>query len=130
MRMLEITLTAETSAVAVARESLDPLRSHLTDEQLEDARLMVSELVTNSLRHAKGEASTIDLRADVEGSRLKVQVRDGGAGFLPKPRRRAETPAESGWGLYLVEELSDRWGATVDGTNTVWFELQLDPEGG
>jgi anti-sigma regulatory factor (Ser/Thr protein kinase) len=127
--MLEVTLPAETSAVAIARESLDPLRSHLSDDQLEDARLMVSELVTNSLRHAKGDTSTIDLRADLEGSRLKVQVRDGGAGFLPKPRRTAETPADSGWGLYLVEQLSDRWGATVDGTNTVWFELRVKPEG-
>jgi anti-sigma regulatory factor (Ser/Thr protein kinase) len=126
MRMLEVTLPAETSAVSTARDSLDRLRSHLSDEQLEDARLMVSELVTNSLRHAKGEASTIDLRADLEGSRLKVQVRDGGAGFLPKPRRMSETPADSGWGLYLVEQLSDRWGATVDGTNTVWFELRVD----
>jgi anti-sigma regulatory factor (Ser/Thr protein kinase) len=123
--MIELALPVETAAVPMARNSLDALRGRLTDTELEDARLMVSELVTNSLRHAAGTGS-IDLRADIEGSRLTVRVRDDGAGFVPTPRRTAEAPAGSGWGLYLVEHLADRWGATVDGTNCVWFELQLD----
>jgi anti-sigma regulatory factor (Ser/Thr protein kinase) len=127
MRVLELHLPVETDAVPAARGSLDALRGRVSDSALEDARLMVSELVTNSLRHAGGSNRTIEVVADIEGSTLKVQVRDKGKGFGPRPRR-VDASAGSGWGLYLVDQLADRWGANVDGTTCVWFELRLEPD--
>lgn len=123
--MVAMQLPVKTEAVPAARSSLDALRGHVPEAALEDARLMVSELVTNSLRHAGRSNPTIELLADIEGSMLKVQVRDQGTGFRPKPRA-PDASAQSGWGLFLVEQLADRWGATSDGTTCVWFELQLE----
>jgi hypothetical protein len=52
---------------------------------------------------------------------LRVEVRDGGAGFVPERRRERSEPG--GWGLMLVEGIADRWGVKRDPTTTVWFEL-------
>ena len=124
MRVLELRLPLKPESVPAARGSLDALQTRIPHSALEDARLMVSELVTNSLRHAGASNRSIELVADIEGKTLMVQVRDQGKGFRPH-RRTPDSPADSGWGLYLVEQLADRWGATSDGTTCVWFELQL-----
>jgi len=126
MRLITLELPVETGAVPAARGSLDALRGRVSEALLEDACLMVSELVTNSLRHAGRSNDSIELVADLDGSTLKVQVRDKGKGFHPTPRR-ADDAADSGWGLFLVDQLADRWGATADGTTCVWFELRLKP---
>ncbi len=57
-----------------------------------------------------------------------VEVADGGQGFdhalAPRPRLPASEPEPSGWGLFLVEHIADRWGAVqTDGETRVWFEL-------
>jgi anti-sigma regulatory factor (Ser/Thr protein kinase) len=85
---------------------------------LDDARLLVSELVANSMRHARlGPNDTIRVAVQVENGRLRVDVIDGGRGIRPSPG------AESGWGLYLVETLATRWG---HGAGRYWFELEID----
>jgi anti-sigma regulatory factor (Ser/Thr protein kinase) len=111
------------AAVGLARQQLDVLRDRLTDEAYDDARLMVSELITNSLRHASlASDQEIELVMRLRGSTLWVEVRDPGPGFEPRPRSRGASD-ESGWGLYLVARLADRWGVERDGLNRVWFEL-------
>lgn len=92
---------------------------------LDDARLLVSELVANSMRHARiGPNDTIRVTAEVENGRLRVDVIDGGRGDLPPVAGgiRPSPGAESGWGLYLVETLADRWG---HGAGRYWFELEI-----
>jgi hypothetical protein len=49
-------------------------------------------------------------------------VTDIGPGFQARPRRPDDDPG-SGWGLFLVEQLSDRWGVELNGATQVWFEL-------
>jgi anti-sigma regulatory factor (Ser/Thr protein kinase) len=111
------------AAVAVARQQLDRMRERLTDEAYEDSRLMVSELVTNSLRHASlSSHQEIELVMALQGATLRVEVGDPGPGFEPRPRS-ADHSAESGWGLFLVARLADRWGVARDGLHRVWFEL-------
>jgi len=92
------------------------------DETLENLRLLVSELVTNAYRHGGlGAGQQIELRAWVRHGRIRVEVVDPGSGFR---RPREPTPTEdSGWGLYLVEHIADRWGVDAGGTTCVWFEL-------
>lgn len=93
-----------------------------------DAQLLVSELVTNSVRHAGlAPDELIRITADWSGARLKVSVRDGGRAARRSPVTGSIRPApeaESGWGLYLVDRLASRWGTAADG---YWFELRYDP---
>ena len=93
---------------------------------LDDARLLVSELVANSMRHARlGPNDTIRVRAEVAHGRLRVDVFDGGRAGTPPLAGgiRPRPGAESGWGLYLVEILATRWG---HGTGRYWFELEFE----
>jgi anti-sigma regulatory factor (Ser/Thr protein kinase) len=85
-----------------------------------DVMLLVSELITNSVKYG-GEG---DLRLHIESRsprHVRVEVVDQGVGFIPKARDRPVTTA-GGWGLHLVEELTDRWGVH-EGSTHVWFEI-------
>jgi anti-sigma regulatory factor (Ser/Thr protein kinase) len=113
-------LHARPEAAGEARELVGEL--DLPARQRADAKLLLSEVVTNSVRHAglrEGEA--IEVVVD-SGDVLRVEVRDGGGGFeLVAPEPDPVRP--SGWGLYLVEQLADRWGVEKGPPTTVWFEL-------
>jgi integral membrane sensor domain MASE1 len=115
---------------ADARAALSPLVDVLAAEAYSDLRLQVSELVTNSVRHAQlRPGELIRLRVEVTGRLLRVEVSDPGEGFgatIPQP-----TVGEpGGWGLFLTERLADRWGIDRDGGwTTVWLERDLDPLG-
>ncbi|MDQ3991246.1 MAG: ATP-binding protein, partial [Actinomycetota bacterium] len=90
---------------------------------LEDVRLLVSELVTNSFRHGGlGAGDHIELSIRVSPDHIRVEVADPGRGFQP---RRPEPSADlrSGWGLFLVDQLSRRWGVRNDGATRVWSEI-------
>jgi anti-sigma regulatory factor (Ser/Thr protein kinase) len=117
----ELAVTPE--AAAVARHALDDLGDAVPDTKLRDVRLLVSELVTNAVRHANLEAGDIILLVfEVADTAFRVEVHDPGGGFVPTAP--APDPARpSGWGLYLVAELADRWGVDSDESTRVWFEL-------
>ena len=122
-RELVVTLSGELEAVPAARRALQELAPVLEPELLENMSLLVSELVTNSIRYAGTPASaSVELRASVFDDRVRVEVTDHGPGFEARARDPS-TQHESGWGLYLVDQLSDRWGVSrVDGT-AAWFEI-------
>ena len=89
---------------------------------LETLRLLVTELVANSVRHAA--ATTVHLRALAGAGGVWVEVANDGPGFDPREHDHTASQ-ESGWGLFLVDQLADRWGVRHDGRHTrVWFELQ------
>lgn len=93
---------------------------------LDDVRLLVNELVTNSIQHAAmGPDDRIRVQARIGGGKLRVDVIDGGHGRsrTEKGAIRPRPGAASGWGLYLVEILATRWGR---GRGRYWFELDLD----
>lgn len=111
-------------AVAQARRALDPLSQRLPELDLFDLRLVVSELVTNSVRHGSPRRGGVRLVVRVEEDCVRVEVDDGGAGFhLPPGGPRAR--GDSGWGLVLVDQLADAWGVEVNGRTRVWCELRL-----
>jgi anti-sigma regulatory factor (Ser/Thr protein kinase) len=88
----------------------------------EVAVLLVSELVANSVLHAR---TPCVVSVDVDDSRARVEVRDED----PRPPVLKEygPTAVTGRGLHIVEALSDRWGFTTDATGkTVWFEVDRD----
>jgi anti-sigma regulatory factor (Ser/Thr protein kinase) len=93
----------------------------LDDPVVDDAALLVSEVVSNSVRHAGLDAAdAIEVR--VRGSRamLHVNVIDPGPGFEPEVRPRQD---DGGWGLWLLDHLATRWGVERGSTTRVWFDL-------
>ena len=122
---LEVTLAPDVTAPERARRHLEEVSDHLSDEVLDDVKLLVVELVTNSLKFAGNGA--IGLKLVAEEDSIRVEVHDDGPGFSPTAQEPAPDDL-SGRGLFLVEALADRWGVTLDGTTCVWFEID-DTEG-
>jgi anti-sigma regulatory factor (Ser/Thr protein kinase) len=125
-RLLGRTFKADREAPGAARNALRTIDGLLDPELAEDMRLLVSELVTNSLRHT-GSAD-IELEVWRSDEILRVAVSDQGAGFTvngsPQPGDA------SGWGLFMVDRLADRWGVQANGMTCVWFELVRPRAGG
>jgi anti-sigma regulatory factor (Ser/Thr protein kinase) len=116
---LEVELARDSVAPGDARRVLRNLcADHVEDDLLVDAELLVSELVTNALRHGRGD---ISLLARVDEERLRVEVIDAGSGFTHDPRR-SHRERVGGWGLDIVDVVSSRWGVH-EGATHVWFEL-------
>jgi anti-sigma regulatory factor (Ser/Thr protein kinase) len=124
---LELSVPPELSALADVRRSFDAFG--LPPRVREDAQLLVTELVSNSIRHAElGAGERIRIWAGWSGRRLKVIVRDRDDGQPSQPAGiagsiRPAPGAESGWGLFIVNQLATRWGAIHDGGPGYWFEL-------
>jgi serine/threonine-protein kinase RsbW len=121
---LDLELGSSLDAAAEARRALDRFGDALPERRMRDVRLLVSELVTNAVRHA-GLVSGDPIRLVIEADDgvLRVEVHDGGRGFERRPPKPDPARA-SGWGLFLVEQLADRWGmeGAAPGTR-VWFEV-------
>ena len=118
-----VNLPKSSSAAVQARRAMDRLTGKVDRETLSDARLLVSELVTNAVEHVDADGE-IELRLELRDHVLRVEVLDPGPGFRPRPRR-ANDRKDSGWGLHFVSRIADRWAADVDGRARVWFELGL-----
>jgi len=120
-RALRLHVPAGPAAVSEARHGLDPLEPELDSRLLNDMRLLVSELVTNSVRHTASDR--VELEVMVSSDLIRVSVTDRGSGFEVSPRDEDADPC-SGWGLFLVDQLADRWGVEVEDQTEVWFELR------
>jgi anti-sigma regulatory factor (Ser/Thr protein kinase) len=121
IELLAIELPPNLDSAAEARAALKSLAPALPTSVLQDLQLLVSELVTNSLKHAGLAAGdVIDLRVKRLNTGVRVEVIDPGRRFAPSPKAR---PSDAGgWGLHIVGAVADRWG--VDAAhNRVWFEL-------
>jgi anti-sigma regulatory factor (Ser/Thr protein kinase) len=119
---LSLHLDRGPDAAAKARRGLARLRGDLDPPLLETLRLLVTELVTNSVRHTA--ANTVMLKVLVGSSVVWTEVTDAGPGFEPAGTRSLASD-HTGWGLFLVERLAERWGVNRDGDGTkVWFELR------
>jgi anti-sigma regulatory factor (Ser/Thr protein kinase) len=116
----------EPAAVPGAREALEPLATLVDRESFVALRLLVCELVTNGVRHGAQEGDgTIELSVRAAPHRVRAEVADSGAGFTPTARAEGSDQG-SGWGLHLLEHLSDRWGVQRNGHTVVWFELEAE----
>ena len=115
------------SAVAEARRALEGLNDHLPPEKLEDVRLLVSELVTNSVVHAGlSPDEAITLTVTIRGGLVRGEVRDRGSGFEPPEEPAPKPDLAGGWGLYILDRVADRWGVARTGSKNVWFEIDLE----
>jgi serine/threonine-protein kinase RsbW len=116
------------ASVRTARERLrEALQDNCPGARVDDARVVVSELVANALRHARPlDDHTIAVGWDVDPDVLRVSVTDGGSPVSVPATRRPGDLATGGRGLKIVQTLARRWGVEVDGScTTVWAELPL-----
>ncbi len=118
-------LPCDASSVAVARRLVRGELAALPEvpaprsDFVDAASLLVSELVTNAIVHARTD---VELRLVADDHMLRAEVSDGNPTF-PRPRRPMGL-AGTGRGLLLMDDLASRWGVLPTGAGkTVWFEL-------
>lgn len=127
MSSCEVRFPAVTASIALARQWVrhcvegfgGPLRRH---PMIQTAELLVSELITNAIRHGAGPPL---VRVTWTGRLLRIAVSDDSD---RQPRTRATANSEpGGFGLQLLERLALRWGVVPQlPGKTVWVELGLD----
>ena len=112
-----------TSARDARRFVAEVLEAWSCSDQIDDAALLASELVTNAVIHGR---PTFKLAVHRRGSVIRVEVADGSP--APPQRRHYSATAGTGRGLALVDELSLSWGVETDTAGkVVWFELRVGP---
>ena len=124
---MEVEAAAGQHAPAVARAAVERwLAGRVSERLYDDVRLLVSELVTNSVRHAElTRDATIRVGVAMVDGVVRIEVEDPGDGaIVAVPPDRVHG---GGFGLYLVEILAERWGTTHDGKTCVWAELAVTP---
>ena len=117
---LDVDIARDPKAPWRARRAVEELGDRIDPDVKPDVMLLVSELITNSVKYG-GEG---DLRLQIQARsprKLRVEVVDQGGGFVPTARDRPRTEP-GGWGLHLVETLTKRWGVH-EGSTHVWFEI-------
>lgn len=108
---------------ADARSAIESLRPRLGEALTGDLMLLVSELVTNSYRHSGASREAIGVEVAIAPDRVRCEVTDEGDGFRAEPVP-ADQRGKGGWGLYIVDRLSDRWGVFAGPPTRVWFEIR------
>jgi anti-sigma regulatory factor (Ser/Thr protein kinase) len=110
-------------AVTAARLALAEIDDVIDESQAFDVRLLVSELVTNSVQHAQvGPEDSIEMRIAIGGETIRVEIADHGPGFEP-PSDAGGNERDRGWGLFFVAQLASRWGVEKGDPGCVWFEI-------
>ena len=120
--VLEMRIGSGPEAAASARSAISKLQTDLDPPLIETLGLLVTELVTNSVRHTAADSLTLSIA--IGKSAVLTEVTDTGPGFDPKCVEHSGDE-DTGWGLFLVERLAHKWGVRHDGpTKQVWFELR------
>jgi anti-sigma regulatory factor (Ser/Thr protein kinase) len=115
-----VDISRDQQAPAAARHAVDRLAGSVDQDLVPTVKLLVSELVTNAVKYGGGREIRLELESD-RPSKVRAEVIDQGLGFIPVARDRPATEA-GGWGLHLVQTLSNRWGVH-EGSTHVWFEI-------
>lgn len=120
---IEIELDSGPAAAQEARAAVGALGGRAEPAVLDDVRLLLSEIVTNAVRHSGSpEGTKIGLAVSTANGAVRAEVTDHGRGFAPTPRAAPWSDA-GGWGLHLVDSLATRWGVDRGAPVRVWFEI-------
>ena len=120
-----MTLPAAPAAATTARtEVTRRLSQRVTVGALDDVRLLLTELITNALRHSDvAPGDEIEVKAEVADGAIRIEVSDPGRNGPVAPREPGANGG--GFGLYLVERLTNRWGVEREDGTTVWAEVPV-----
>jgi anti-sigma regulatory factor (Ser/Thr protein kinase) len=117
------------AAGVAARQAVLASHGALPASVRADVLLLVTELVTNAVRHAGvGPEQPVRVAVRRLPQRVRAEVTDPGSGFT-RVHPRSNGDDSGGWGLLLVDRIADRWGAwpTASGT-CVWFEVRAEQD--
>ena len=117
MAEMKIELEPTNQAPARTRTRLTELKEEM-GSRFEDVALVLSELVSNSVRRAADGAVEVSVRT--YASSIRLEVSDGGLCF------KRDDPGGGGLGLKIVDKVARSWGIESDGRCTVWVEMELD----
>lgn len=120
---VSLTLPRDPAAAGIARHELARSLGEALGARLGDLELVISELVTNAVRHGRGE---IRLAVLLDGTQVQGHVIDDGHGFSRTDSAR-QLAGDGGFGLGIVEQLTSHWDVR-NGTSDVSFELDLATE--
>jgi anti-sigma regulatory factor (Ser/Thr protein kinase) len=123
---LEIELERNVDAPSLARAAIVGFcqDSESSPSTIATVMLLVSETVTNAVVHPDlAPAGKIGLYARLDKEVIRVEVSDEGRGFTPRPRNPGQLGG--GFGLYLLEKESARWGIESTPHTKVWFEVAI-----
>lgn len=123
MREAKLLFGPEATAAAMGRRVLDGLSDGLEPSRLDDARLLLTELIANAIQHGHlGEADLISVVLLRRSDGIVVEVADAGDGV---PIAVERPGSGNGWGLTLVDRLANEWGLEPrpDGGTLAWFRL-------
>jgi anti-sigma regulatory factor (Ser/Thr protein kinase) len=129
IRDVSLELPATVESATSARRALDALRVDAREVVLFNLRLLVTELISNSVRHAQlSPTDLIMLKVELHPSFVRVLVVDPGPGFRRPEIAKQPPTGTAGRGLYIVDALADRWGVEPTPEHDrclAWFELEL-----
>jgi anti-sigma regulatory factor (Ser/Thr protein kinase) len=119
---ISLELPATAHAPARAREALREavMATGVPPDDRWRAEMIVTELVTNAVRHGPG--GPVELAIEAGGGGVRCEVVDPGQGIRLQALMSTDGTAEQGRGLFLVDQLSDSWGVAPD-RSRVWFEV-------
>lgn len=119
-------------AIGAARLALTQFLGDAVDEQrMYDLQLLVSEVVTNAVRHGGArQGEHVDFRIALLSDQVRLEVRDPGPGFHDVTPALPDTDRGGGYGLYLVDLFANDWGVSGAEGTCVWFEVPLVAEAG
>ena len=121
---LQLEIPSSVQAPARARRAIEALSGSLDSTLVEQLKLLATELVTNSCRHAAAKGDPIGVVLAMDEQVVRLTVTDTGPGFAV-PDGVAEPDDESGRGLFIVDALADRWGVDDAAGSCVWIEMSL-----
>ncbi len=117
---LAFDLPADHRAPSQARGALLALTPAVAPRLLEDLRLLITELVTNSVRYGPGGTVRVTINVK-DPTHVFAEVTDNGRDGVVEIREAAEDGG--GLGLRILDRMSTRWGV-YEGSTNVWFELR------
>lgn len=125
--VLDVRLPAEPVAARRARESLRDGLPMLDPDSVDSLELLASELVSNGIRHAGlAPSDSIGLKVRLSGDLIRLEVHDRGRRFEPRVPLAKSAEDQSGWGLFILDRMSERWGISHGPRGRLlWSELRL-----
>ncbi len=125
-RGTQVLLRGTVEAGGLARRAIAAGDPTLPPSARDDVLLLVTELVTNAVRHGGGVPDrSIELDIQREDGYVRVRVVDPGTDFA-RPESPSHGDSSGGWGLFLVDRIAERWGVCPAPSGTcVWFELSV-----
>ena len=117
-------LACDPAVVAEARRAVARFEAGVPASVIESARLLVTELVTNSLLHGIAEGDGwIDVLIERRAQCLRIEVADPASTGRSPVLRSVDQSSTSGWGLQLVDRLASDWGVETGSGTCVWCEI-------